>query len=91
MGRAGETAIPAALRSYIDTAARKLKQGPQVREGPVINEAQEFFYDQERLPRPVWIPILVKAGRRSYAEKTESMKSECGCPWRGKGPRLEIC
>ena len=41
--------IPAAaLRSCIETAARKLKQGPQVREGLIVSEVQDFFYDRER-------------------------------------------
>ncbi len=41
--------IPAAaLRSCIETAARKLKQGPQVREGLVVAEVNEFTYDTDR-------------------------------------------
>ena len=45
----GEPTIPAAaLRSCIETAARKLRQGPQVREGLIVSEVQDFFYDRER-------------------------------------------
>ena len=41
--------IPAAaIRSCIETAARRLRQGPQVREGLVVDRVQEFTYDQER-------------------------------------------
>ncbi len=40
--------IPAsALRAVIETGARKLKQGPQVREGLVVTETR-FTYDYER-------------------------------------------
>ena len=41
--------IPAgALRSCIETAARKLKQGPQVREGLIVTEVKAFDYDREK-------------------------------------------
>ena len=47
---ADKPTIPAAaLRSCIETGARKLKQGPQVREGLIINEVHEFYYDRETL------------------------------------------
>lgn len=40
--------IPAtAIRSCIETSARKLKQGPQVREGLIVLESS-FTYDKER-------------------------------------------
>ena len=45
----GKPTIPsAALRSCIETAARKLKQGPQVGEGLIVSEVRDFFYDRER-------------------------------------------
>ena len=45
----GKPTIPsAALRSCIETAARKLKQRPQVREGLIVSEVRDFFYDRER-------------------------------------------
>ena len=45
----GRPTIPAtALRSCIETGARKLKQGPQVREGLIVNEVLSFEYDRER-------------------------------------------
>ena len=45
----GQPTIPAAaLRSCIETASRKLQQGPQVREGLIVSEVQDFFYDRER-------------------------------------------
>ncbi len=44
----GKPAIAeAAIRSLIETAARKTKQGPQVREGLLI-ESAKFHYDVER-------------------------------------------
>ena len=49
LDRNGKPTIPAtALRSCIETGARKLKQGPQVREGLIVSEVQDFFYDRER-------------------------------------------
>lgn len=44
-----DPAIPAAaLRATIETAARKLKQGPQVREGLIIDDVETFDYDRDR-------------------------------------------
>lgn len=41
--------IPAsAIRANLETAARKLKQGPQVREGLAVAEVVGFEYDQAR-------------------------------------------
>lgn len=49
LDRDGKPTIPAAaIRSCIETAARKLRQGPQVREGLIVNEVLEFAYDRER-------------------------------------------
>lgn len=43
----GSPTIPTtALRSCIETAARKLKQGPQVREGLLVEEVETFNYDR---------------------------------------------
>lgn len=45
----GKPYIPrAAIRACIETAARKLKQGPQVREGLRVPEIVAFDYDRER-------------------------------------------
>ena len=45
----GAPTIPAAaFRSMIETSARKLKQGPQVREGLIVLGDAEFEYDRER-------------------------------------------
>ena len=41
--------IPAsAIRANLETAARKLKQGPQVREGVAVSDVLSFDYDRER-------------------------------------------
>ena len=40
------TIPPAALRSCIESAARKFKQGPQVREGLLVESIDTFSYDQ---------------------------------------------
>lgn len=43
----GAPTIPAgAVRAVIETGARKLKQGPQVREGLVVASVDEFIYDR---------------------------------------------
>ena len=39
----------AAIRSMIERAARKLKQGPQVLEGLVVEAVNDFNYDRDRL------------------------------------------
>lgn len=45
----GRPTIPAAaIRSCIETAARRLRQGPQVREGLVVDRVHEFRYDVDR-------------------------------------------
>ena len=47
---AGAPTIPAAaVRAMIETSARKLKQGPQVREGLVVESVDAFDYDREQL------------------------------------------
>lgn len=43
----GLPTIPAgAVRSCLEQAARKLRQGPQVREGLIVSEINEFDYDR---------------------------------------------
>ena len=45
----GAATIPAgAIRACIETGARKLKQGPQVREGLIVDSIDEFIYDRTR-------------------------------------------
>ena len=42
----GAPTVPAsALRATIETGARKLKQGPQVREGLIVDRVEAFDYD----------------------------------------------
>ncbi len=41
--------LPTIPMAAIETAARKLKQGPQVREGLAIDAVQAFDYDRETL------------------------------------------
>ena len=49
LDHAGNPTIPAAaIRANIETGARKLKQGPQVREGLIVNEINGFGYDRSR-------------------------------------------
>lgn len=43
----GTPTLPAAaFRKNIEVAARKLRQGPQVREGLIVEEVEEFDYDR---------------------------------------------
>ena len=43
----GAPTVPeAALRAVIETGARKLKQGPQVREGLLVEQVEAFNYDK---------------------------------------------
>jgi len=50
----GTPTIPeAVLRSNIEKGARKLKQGPQVREGLVVSKVTAFIYDVERYGKEV--------------------------------------
>ena len=44
-GSGAPTVPPAALRANIERAARKLKQGPQVREGLIVESVDQFHYD----------------------------------------------
>ncbi len=69
----GTPTIPeAAIRSCIESAARKLKQGPQVREGLLVTEVVSFDYDRERYGTTVdrlgkstqfTVPVRVKQNR----------------------------
>ena len=44
----GLPTVPAqALRAVIETGARKLKQGPQVREGLIVDGVEAFAYDKK--------------------------------------------
>lgn len=69
----GAPTIPtAAIRSMIETAARKQKQGPQVREGLIVDEVLSFDYDRERYGATVeelgknaqyTVPVVVQRNR----------------------------
>jgi len=69
----GVPTIPAAaIRATIETAARKLKQGPQVREGMAITEIKAFDYDRSTLGTTVeelgknaqfTVPVVVQRNR----------------------------
>ena len=45
-GSGAPTVPEAAIRAVIETGARKLKQGPQVREGLIVERVEEFHYDK---------------------------------------------
>ena len=46
-GRGAPTVPEAAVRAAIETGARKLKQGPQVREGLIVEKVDTFDYDKK--------------------------------------------
>lgn len=71
-GDDGKPTLPEALiRSTIEVAARKLKQGPQVREGLIVTEVVKFEYDEklgknvEELCKTVQftVPVVVQRSR----------------------------
>ena len=70
-GSGAPTVPEAALRSCIETGARKLKQGPQVREGLIVESVEAFIYDHalgttvEELCRSVafTVPVVVQRSR----------------------------
>lgn len=79
------TIPPAALRSMIETAARKLKQGPQVREGLIVDEVLAFTYDRERYGEVVeelgqttqfTVPVVIQ---RSRILRTRAKFDEWSC------------
>ena len=50
LNQGGTPTVPeGAIRACIETGARKLKQGPQVREGLVVEKVESFDYDRETL------------------------------------------
>lgn len=62
----------AAIRSMIEKAARKLRQGPQVREGLIVDGVLVFTYDRERYGETVeelgqttqfTVPVVVQSNR----------------------------
>ena len=70
-GKGAPTIPEAALRAAIETGARKLKQGPQVREGLIVERVEEFVYDRnlgttaEQLCKTVafTVPVVVQRSR----------------------------
>ena len=84
LGADGKPTLPeAALRAMIEAAARKLKQGPQVREGLLI-ERVTFGYDVERYGEELdklavttqfTVPVVV-SGRR-----IARTRAKFDCPW----------
>ena len=66
------TIPPQAFRACIEQAARKLKQGPQVREGLIVARTLAFDYDRERYGTTVeeliqttafTVPVVVQRSR----------------------------
>ena len=84
IGDDGRPAIPAAaVRSAIETGARKTKQGPNVREGLVV-ESTEFQYDVARYGKTVeeigksaqfTVPVVVQRAR------IQRTRAKFDCPW----------
>lgn len=85
----GAPTIPeAAFRACIETAARRLKQGPQVREGLIVTEVVSFDYDRERygatvdeLGKTAQFTVPVKVGQ-SRIERTRAKFDEWSAVFR---------
>lgn len=79
----GAPTIPeAAVRACIETAARKMKQGPQVREGLIVTDIVSFDYDKERygvtadeLGKTAQFTVPVKVGQ-ARIERTRAKFDE---------------
>ncbi len=73
LDESGAPPIPAsAIRSCIETGARKVKQGPQVREGLIVESIDAFDYNRERLGSTIeelgrqaqfTVPVVVQRSR----------------------------
>ena len=73
LNESGEPTIPAtAFRSCIENGARKLKQGPLVREGLIVLKDGDFVYDKEKYGATVaelgqkaqfTVPVVVQRNR----------------------------
>ena len=85
----GAPTIPeAAIRACIETAARKMKQGPQVREGLIVTEVVSFDYDREHygvtaeeLGKTTQFTVPVKVGQ-SRIERTRAKFDEWSLTFR---------
>ena len=84
LGPDGKPTLPeAALRAMIEAGARKLRQGPQVREGLLIEQVS-FGYDVERygeepdklaLTTQFTVPVVVNGSR------IPRTRAKFDCPW----------
>ena len=83
LDESGAPTIPeAAVRACIETAARKMKQGPQVREGLIVTDIVSFDYDKERygvtadeLGKTAQFTVPVKVGQ-ARIERTRAKFDE---------------
>ena len=73
LNASGAPTLPSSMiRSAIEQAARKLKQGPQVREGMIVSRVEAFDYDRDTLGTTVeelgrnaqfTVPVVVQRSR----------------------------
>ena len=73
VGPDGRPTVPAAaIRAAVETAARKSKQGPNVREGLIVESVDGFIYDEQRYGTTVaelgkstqfTVPVVVQRAR----------------------------
>lgn len=86
LDKSGAPTLPeGAIRACIETGARRLKQGTQVREGLVVERVASFDYDRETLGATVeelgksaqfTVPVVVQ---RQRIERTRAKFDEWGC------------
>ena len=89
----GAPTLPAAaLRACIETGARKLKQGPQVREGLIVTEVKTFEYDRKKYGTTLdelgqttqfTVPVVVQ---RNRIMRTRAKFDEWSCTFSGPVP-----
>ena len=85
LDRSGAPTIPeAALRAAIENGAKKLKQGPQVREGLIVDKVEQFTHDKgvgqplEEIAKAAefTVPVVVQ---RQRIERTRAKFDEWSC------------
>ena len=93
LDQSGAPTLPeAALRACIETAARKQKQGPQVREGLIVTDVKSFDYDRKKYGATLkklvkttqfTVPVVVRGSGR--IPRTRAKFDEWSCTFTVEG------
>ena len=88
LDESGAPTLPtSAIRACIETGARKLKQGPQVREGLIVTSVEEFDYDKslgttaEEIGKSAQFTVGVVV-QRNRILRTRALFNPWGCTFR---------